>query len=434
MGGRGVSGGGKRVLIVGGGGRERALAMFLATSPQVGSVTVACGRTYVGGLEGASQLTVAEADFNTLIPWATQKRIDLIVAGPEGPLVKGLADRCAEAGLLCFGPSRAAAQIESSKAFAKAFMQRHAIPTARYATFRELAPALDHLRRQEQLPVIKASGLAAGKGVVLPATVAEAEAALRQMLVEGAFGAAGEEVVIEERLTGPEASVLAFCDGRTLSVMPVAQDHKRAFDNDEGPNTGGMGAYAPAPFVTPDQIAEIRTSVLEPTLRGLAAEGIPFVGVLYAGMMLTPSGPKVIEFNCRFGDPEAQVILPLLASDLYEVLHACAAGELSRAPIEWRTGYALTVVAASEGYPGKYAVGREIHGIDAANRLKGTLVFQAGTRQITDGPTLTNGGRVLAVTGVGDTLAEARRRAYAGIECISFEGMHYRRDIGARAQ
>ncbi len=421
------------VLIVGRGGREHALAWKLAQSERVGRVLVAPGNGGTAAM-GAKVANVAidEFAFAEIIACARRESVGLVVVGPEAPLAEGLADACREAGLACFGPSKAAAQLESSKAFAKAFMQRHAIPTARYAVFRDLGSALDHLHTVDYPVVIKASGLAAGKGVIIPETRAESEAALRQMLSERTFGAAGDEVVIEERMTGPEASVLAFCDGANFRVMPIAQDHKRVFDNDQGPNTGGMGAYAPAVLADYHSlVVQVSERVLMPALSGMAAEGAPFVGVLYAGMMLTKDGPRVIEFNCRFGDPETQVILPLLETDLFDVLMACVEGRLAEVPTHWRKGCALTVAASAAGYPGSYAKGAGITGFDTLPPE--TLVFHAGTRLASDGRTLTDGGRVLAVTGIGDSFAEARARAYSGMAKIHFDGMHYRRDIGAKA-
>ena len=419
------------VLIVGRGGREHALAWKLAQSERVHRILLAPGNGGTAAMAGkVANVAIDEFDFAGLIACARREQVGLVVVGPEAPLAAGLADACRAAGLSCFGPSQAAAQLESSKAFAKAFMQRHGIPTARHMVFRDLAAALETLYTVDMPLVIKASGLAAGKGVIIPNSEAEAEQALRQMLSERIFGAAGDEVVIEERMEGPEASVLAFCDGKTIAIMPVAQDHKRVFDNDQGPNTGGMGAYAPAPIVTPALLAEIHETILEPTIRGMAAEGMPFVGVLYAGLMLTASGPRVIEFNCRFGDPETQVILPLLQSDLLDVLEACATGTLDRIEVAWKKGSALAVVAASGGYPGEYRKGEVVSGLAD---VQDATVFHAGTYLTPDGRILTDGGRVLAVTGIGDTFAQARARAYAGIGKIHFEGMHYRRDIGAKA-
>ncbi len=421
------------ILIVGRGGREHALAWSLAKSPTVTRIWVAPGNGGIAVMGGvAGTVALQEDDFPGLTAFAQNNRIGLAVIGPEAPLAAGLADAFAAAGIPCFGPSKDAAQLEGSKAFAKDFMLRHAIPTARHAVFRDLASAIDHVRKADHPIVIKASGLAAGKGVVLPETTAEAELALRQMLTARIFGAAGDEVLIEERLVGPEASVLAFCDGQTFSLMPIAQDHKRVFDDDKGPNTGGMGAYAPAPVVGRALLAEIRQTIMAPALKGMAAEGMPFVGVLYAGLMLTKTGPRVIEFNCRFGDPETQVILPLLKSDLATVLRACAVGALESTEVAWLPGSAVSVVAASGGYPGDYAKGCRITGLDDAAALAGTHVFHAGTRQDADGHVLTDGGRVLSVTGIGETVAEASARAYAGIEAIAFDCLHYRRDIGAK--
>lgn len=416
------------VLLLGRGGREHAMAWALARSPSVRKLWVAPGN---GGT--ANNVPLAEDDHAGLIAFARANAVALAVIGPEAPLAAGLADAFRAAGVPCFGPSQAAARLESSKAFAKAFMGRHGIPTARASVFREFDAALKHLNSLDYPVVIKASGLAAGKGVILPETRAEAEDVLRQMLLDRSFGAAGEEVLIEERMEGPEASVLAFSDGARLAVMPVAQDHKRVGDGDAGPNTGGMGAYAPAPVVTPELLAQIRATILEPAIAGMAAEGAPFAGVLYAGLMLTRDGPRVIEFNCRFGDPETQVILPLLDSDFARVLADCAAGQLDPATVKWRTGSAVTVVAASGGYPAGYKKGHAISGLADAGALPETLVFHSGTRAGPAGGTLTDGGRVLCVTGLGATFGEARARAYAGIEKISFQDMHYRRDIGAKA-
>lgn len=414
------------IYIIGSGGREHALAWKLAQSPRVEHVFVSPGN---GGTEDAARISNAPANPQSLIP---TPRPDLVVVGPEAPLAEGIVDALQAAGVRGFGPTRAAARLESSKAFAKEFMIRHGIPTGRAAIFTSYASALAYLRRVEEPVVIKASGLAAGKGVIVPATAAEAEAALRQIMVERQFGAAGDEVLIEERLTGPEVSLLAFCDGRTVVPMPSAQDHKRVYDGDRGPNTGGMGAFAPAASATPALVEELVAAVLRPAVEGMAAEGTPYVGVLYAGLMLTPAGPRVLEFNCRFGDPETQAILPLLESDLLDVLEACLEGALDRVTVRWRAAAAATVVAASEGYPGPYPKGHEITGVAAAAALPGVTVFHAGTRRTADGRLVTDGGRVLAVTGIGADLRQALDRAYAGIRCIHFEGVHYRRDIGAK--
>jgi phosphoribosylamine--glycine ligase len=417
------------ILVIGRGGREHALAWKLAQSPRAAKVWVAPGNGGTALAGSITNVSLAEDDAAGLLDLARRESIGLTVVGPEAPLAAGIVDAFQSAGLPCFGPSRAAAQLEASKAFAKAFMVRHRIPSGRFAAFTDYETALTHLRQVDYDVVIKASGLAAGKGVIVPDSLAEAEAALRQMMAEHIFGPAGDEVIIEERLSGPEASVLAFCDGQTVAPMPAAQDHKRIFDGDAGPNTGGMGAYAPAPLVTPALLEEIVHTVLQPTIKGLRAEGKPYVGILYAGLMLTEAGPLVLEFNCRFGDPETQAILPLLESDLVTLFLACLNGRLDQVELTWRAGAAATVVAASEGYPGDYPKGREISGVAEAE----ALVFHAGTRRTEDGRLLTDGGRVLAVTGLGDTLPAAIARAYAGIERIHFQGMHFRRDIGARA-
>jgi phosphoribosylamine--glycine ligase len=426
-----------KILVIGGGGREHALAWKLAQSPDVERVFVSPGN---GGTEGSERLRNLPTrgggrDFIELIAAARAAAIDLVVVGPEVELAAGIVDAFRAAGIPCFGPSAAAAQLESSKSYAKAFMARHSIPTARFAVFSDYAGALAHLKSVDYPTVIKASGLAAGKGVIVPANLDEGVAALDQIMLDRTFGAAGDEVVIEERLAGPEASVLAFCDGETAALMPAAQDHKRAFDGDRGPNTGGMGAYAPAPLMTPALLEEVRTTVLQAAVDGLAAEGRPYVGVLYAGLMLTPAGLRVLEFNCRFGDPETQVILPLLESDLAAIFTACLEGRLGRiAPtIRWHAGAAATVVAASGGYPGSYRRGLPIAGVAEAAAQPGVTVFQAGTRVLPAGQLLTDGGRVLAVTGTGTDLRRALDRAYAGIGCIHFPDMYYRRDIGAAA-
>ncbi len=416
------------VLVIGSGGREHALAWKLAQSPQVERVFVAPGN---GGTADDAGGRIRNVALDLADPTALRS-FRLVVIGPEAPLADGIVDRLQAVGVRCFGPTAAAARLEASKAFAKAFMARHAIPTARAEVFSDYAAALAYLRRVDYPVVIKASGLAAGKGVIVPEMLAEAEVALYRIMVERQFGAAGDEVLIEERLAGPEVSLLAFCDGHTVVTMPAAQDHKRVFDGDRGPNTGGMGAYAPAPIAPPDLVRELTATILQPVVDGMAAEGSPYVGVLYAGLMLTAAGPRVLEFNCRFGDPETQAILPLLASDLLEVCEACVDGVLDRVTVRWQNAAAATVVAASEGYPGDYPRGRTITGSEAAAALPGVVVFHAGTQRLADGRFVTDGGRVLAVTGVGADLRQALDRAYAGMRCIHFDGMHYRRDIGAK--
>lgn len=428
-----------KILVVGSGGREHALAWKLLQSPNVWHVFVAPGNGGTADIRGrkgrgtSSNVPLREGDFDALADFARREGVALTVVGPEAPLAGGIVDHFRKAGLRIFGPTRAAAELEWSKTFAKSFMDRHDIPTARWASFRDLKAAQRYLDDVSWPVVVKASGLAAGKGVVVPADKAEAGLALKRMLAERAFGAAGDEVVIEERLVGQEATVLAFTDGERVVPMPPSQDHKPVFDGDRGPNTGGMGAYAPAPILPPDALAEVVRTVLVPTVIGLRDEGRPYSGVLYAGLMMTDDGPRVLEYNCRFGDPETQVVLPLLSSDLLDVMQACADGDLRKAPPHWRTGAAATIVAASEGYPGPYETGRRIEGIGMAETVDGVTVFHAGTRRREDGWVETAGGRVLSVTAAADDLRTARDRAYRAIQHVRFDGMHYRSDIGAKA-
>ncbi len=417
-----------RVLLVGGGGREHALAWKLSQSPDLERLFVAPGNGGTARVPKAENVAIGVSDVEALRAFALAERIDLTVVGPEEPLVLGIVDEFQAAGLRVFGPSRAAAQLEGSKAFAKAFMQEVGIPAAASESFDNYREAIKHVMLAKELPVIKVSGLAAGKGVFVPTCFNDAETALHVIFVEQRFGA-GQSVVIEERLEGPELSVLAFCDGESYRLMPAAQDHKRLRDGDEGPNTGGMGAFAPSPLVTPELLFEIEERVIRPTLEGMAARGAPYVGVLYAGLMLTAQGPKVLEFNCRFGDPETQVILPLLESDLLEIMVACVEGRLGEQRLQWRDGAAATVVMAAGGYPERYEKGFTIEGLDEAAEVPGVIPFQAGTALADEG-VVTAGGRVLSVTGVADMLPEAIERAYAGVEQIHFEGAFYRRDIG----
>ncbi len=415
------------VLVVGGGGREHALVWALRRSPRVGTLYIAPGNAGTAAL--AQNVDFTAEDIPALLHFAQHNHVDLTVVGPEAPLAAGIVDAFQAAGLAIFGPTHAAAQLEASKVFAKAFMQRHNIPTAAYAAFTEYAPAAAYLDTCAHPVVVKADGLAAGKGVIVCDTREAAHGALRQMLLEGAFGAAGAKVVIEQRLTGAELSVLAFSDGSSLAVMPPARDHKRALDGDRGANTGGMGAFAPVPEIAPALLAEIVQTVLQPAVAGMAAEGMPYVGVLYAGLMLTPDGVKTLEFNCRLGDPETQVLLPLLETDLAEIALACVQGRLGALPVRWQVGTCATVVLASPGYPDTYPKGLPIRGVDAVQQAGEALVFHAGTA-LKDGDTVTSGGRVLAVSAVGADLPDALRKAYAGVSGIHFDGMHYRRDIG----
>lgn len=419
----------ERVLIIGGGGREHALAWALSRSPHVERLYVASGNA--GTAKIANNLPFPAGDIPALVVAAKKYHIDLAIVGPEAPLAAGIVDEFHAAGIPAFGPSRAAARLESSKAFAKAFMQEIGIPTAAAQSFTGFSAAQAYLHEENFAGgvVIKASGLAAGKGVVVCDTVSAAEKALAEMMVARKFGPAGDEVLIEERLAGTEVSVLAFTDGQTVRTMLPARDHKRVFDQDQGPNTGGMGAYAPPPDLPPDFADTIQRTVLAPVVQGMARRGTPYVGVLYAGLMLTPAGPKVLEFNCRFGDPETQVILPMLQTDLVEIIRACLAGTLDQVSLETRPGACATVVMAAPGYPGHYPKGLPIHGVDQAAQLPDVLVFQAGTA-VSDGKLVTNGGRVLAVSALGPDLPAALEQAYAGVDLIQFEGAHYRRDIG----
>ena len=416
------------VLIIGSGGREHAIAWKAVQSPLLKKLYCIPGNP--GMAELGDCVDIPLHDHEQLVQFAQAKLIDLVIISPEGPLADGLADSFQIKGLRVFGPSRLAAEIEASKAFSKQFMARHGIPTARFAVFNEYEPAERYLKSQDGPVVIKASGLAAGKGVLLPDTHEEALSCLRSILLEGAFGNAGHEVVIEERLSGPEVSLLAFSDGKTVRAMLPAQDHKRLLDGDLGPNTGGMGAYAPAVVCSDAKLAEMTQALVQKAVDGLRAEGRPYVGVLYAGVMLDPRGPYVLEYNCRFGDPETQVILPLLKNDLLELALACVEGCLDRVTLEWFPGSAACVVLASGGYPGSVTVGIPIQG--TAQNLNSCAIFHAGTKHLDD-LLVTAGGRVLAVTGWGETLTDALEKAYRGVEGISFVGKQYRKDIAHHA-
>lgn len=418
------------VLIVGGGGREHVLAWKIAQSPLVNEVFCAPGNPGIGQV--ATCVDIAVSDHDGLVDFAKAQGIGLTVVGPEAPLVAGLVDRLEQAGLQAFGPRAGAAQLEGSKRFAKDFMARHAIPTAAYREFDDPGEAAAYVRAHGTPIVIKADGLAAGKGVTVAHTIDDAEAAIRASMVEGVFGAAGSRVVVEEFLEGEEASILALTDGHTIVPLLPSQDHKPALDGDRGPNTGGMGAYAPAPLVTEALSREIMDRILQPCVEGMAGDGVPYRGVLYAGLMIGPSGPKVVEFNCRFGDPEVQVVLPLLESDLVPHLLACCEARLGDSALKWSTGGCVTVVMASGGYPGSYETGKAISGIAEAESEHGALVFHAGTKRA-GGGLVTGGGRVLNVTARGAGIADAIENAYAAVRAIHFDGAHYRTDIGRKA-
>lgn len=424
-----------RILVIGNGGREHALAWKLAQSPHVSHIYVAPGNGGTATLEKCENIAIAANDIPALLAFAQEKQVTLTMVGPEEPLVLGVVDTFQAVGLKIFGPTQAAAQLEGSKAWAKAFMQKQGIPTAIHASFSDYREALKYVMTSPTPPVVKVSGLAAGKGVYVPTCFNDAEAALYEIYVDKKFGNS-TEVVIEELLEGNELSVLAFCDGVSFRLMPTAQDHKRLKDGDEGPNTGGMGAYSPVPVgvggLSEELLHEIGEKVFRPVLDGLAAAHTPYVGILYAGLMLTPTGIKVLEFNCRFGDPETQVILPLLESDLVEILLACLDGRLNAIHPLWSNQAAATVVMAAGGYPGTYPKGDVIDGLADANALPNVTVFHAGTA-LQQGEVVTNGGRVLAVTGTGNDLTAALENAYAGVNQIKFAGAFYRQDIGKKA-
>lgn len=424
---------GMKVLVIGNGGREHALAWKLKQSPRVSEVIVAPGNAGTAREHGVRNADVAASDVTGLLTLAKAEKVGLTVVGPEVPLVAGVVDKFRGAGLRIFGPRAIAAQLEGSKAFAKDFLLRHAIPTAHYAVFTELQPALAYVREHGAPIVIKADGLAAGKGVVVALTLADAELALHDMLGAHSFGDASARVVIEEFLEGEEASYIVMSDGSHALPMASSQDHKRRDENDLGPNTGGMGAYSPAPVVTPEVEKRILKEVIEPTLRGMASEGAPFIGFLYAGLMIDKSGqPKVIEFNVRFGDPETQPIMMRLKSDLVQLIEAALDGELHHAKVQWDPRPSLGVVLAAGGYPGKVRSGDVIEGLDVELGAD-AKVFHAGTRLDSDGRVTTAGGRVLTVCALGKDVAVAREHAYAVAEKLRFEGMFYRRDIAHRA-
>lgn len=421
-----------KILVVGGGGREHALAWKLAQSKRVSEVLVAPGNAGTAREAKMRNLPIAAEDIDALVQYAQEQAIGLTVVGPEAPLSKGLIDRFRQAGLRCFGPTQQAAQLESSKAFAKDFLARHNIATAEYANFTEVAPALAYIRTKGAPIVIKADGLAAGKGVILAQTEEEAIAAVQDMLAGNAFGAAGSRVVIEEFLLGEEASFIVMVDGEHVLAMASSQDHKARDNGDQGPNTGGMGAYSPAPVVTAAMHERIMQDVIYPTVRGMAGDGIPYTGFLYAGVMITQDGtPKVLEFNCRFGDPETQPIMARLKSDFVDLLEAGIDGSLNQVNAEWDSRAALGVVLAAGGYPDEYAKGAVIHGLDEAAQLTGK-VFHAGTAE-KNGEVVTNGGRVLCAVGLGATVTEAQAQAYQLVKAIHWDQVYYRTDIGHRA-
>lgn len=419
-----------KILVIGSGGREHALAWKLKDSPHTEKLYAIPGNPGMAALaECVPQ--ISPTDNAAVVAFAKENGIDLVVVGPEAPLAGGIVDALAAAGIKAFGPAKLAAEIEGSKAFSKDLMKKYGIPTAKYEVFSDAAAARAYVKAEGAPIVVKADGLAAGKGVVVAMTEAEALAAVDEIMEGEAFGAAGSRVVIEEFMAGEEVSILAFTDGRTIRAMIPSQDHKRAYDGDEGPNTGGMGAYAPAPVAPPALVAEVQKMVLEPTIRAMEKEGRLYKGCLYAGLMVTEDGAKVVEFNCRFGDPETEVVLPLLQGDLVEIMLACIDGNLADVEIPWSAGAAVTVVLAAGGYPKAYEKGAEITGLAEA-AAKGCLVFHAGTAE-KDGAVVTAGGRVLNIVAEAADIRAAVEKAYRGVDCVHFADAFCRRDIAHRA-
>ncbi|MBR5172347.1 MAG: phosphoribosylamine--glycine ligase, partial [Phascolarctobacterium sp.] len=421
-----------KILLIGGGGREHALAWKLAQSPKVESILAAPGNPGIAELPKCECVALNLDDLEKVADFAEDNGIDLTVVGPEATLVAGIADVFKRRGLPVFGPSKAAAQLEGSKAFSKELMAKYDIPTAFFKVCEDIETAKAYVEEKGAPIVVKADGLAAGKGVVVAMTKEEALAAIDDMMGDQIFGNAGARVVLEEFMEGEEASLLAFTDGKTVVPMIAAQDHKRIFDNDEGPNTGGMGTYAPAPVMTDVLRLKATERVLKPVVAAMAEEGTPYQGCLYAGLMINGDSVKVVEFNCRFGDPETQVILPLLDGDLADIMLACATGTLDEVEVAWHDKAAVCVVMASGGYPGKYENGKEITGLADANADEATVVFHAGTKAV-DGKIVTAGGRVLGVTSVDKNIRDARDRAYAAVEKVKFDQVFYRKDIAWRA-
>ncbi|HKL25658.1 MAG TPA: phosphoribosylamine--glycine ligase [Desulfuromonadales bacterium] len=419
-----------KVLVVGGGGREHALAWKIVQSPLVDTVYCAPGNPGIAEL--AECVHIAADDIDALLDFARAEQVDLTIVGPELPLTLGIVDRFQAAGLEIFGPSLAAARIEGSKSFSKDLMAKYGIPTAAYHTFSDRDQGVAYIRQQGAPIVVKANGLAAGKGVVVATSEEQAIKALDEIMVDAVFGEAGSSVVIEEYMAGEEASFFAFTDGKRVLPLASSQDHKPVFDGDQGPNTGGMGAYSPAPVVTEELAAEIIETIVQPTIDGMAHEGCPYVGILYVGLMIAGGQARVVEFNARFGDPEAQPLLVRMKSDIVPVLQACARGDLKGIKLEWHDKSAVCVVMASGGYPGAYQKGLEISGLQKAAGLDEVVVFHAGTR-FEGGHIVNAGGRVLGVTGLGPTVAAAIDKAYQAVDCIDWPGVHFRKDIGQKA-
>jgi phosphoribosylamine--glycine ligase len=418
-----------KILIIGSGGREHALAWKLAQSPKIDKLYCAPGNP--GMAEIAECVDISADKLEALRDFALKQLVDITIVGPDDCLAAGVVDIFQQAGLKIFGPTRKAARIESSKSYAKRLMVRAGIPTAQYAEFDDHQKALDYLNSQKYPLVIKADGLALGKGVIICRSQEEALQALKAMMLDSSFGRAGSRVIIEEFLEGPEVSIHAFCDGHTAKLFPAAQDHKAAYDGDQGPNTGGMGTYAPVPWVSAEMIGNIQRKIVDPILKALAEDGNPFVGCLYPGLIFTDQGFKVLEFNARFGDPETQSYLRLLETDLTEITEACIEGRLSELDIKWSNDSACCIVAASGGYPGSYQRGLEVRGINKAQEKDNVVVFQAGTKK-NNGNIVTSGGRVLGVTAIGRNLKESLDKGYDALSQINFNGMHFRKDIGRK--
>ena len=417
-------------MVIGSGGREHALVWKITQSPKVSQVYCAPGNA---GISGLAQCVNIEADsIEKLIDFTQKEKIDLAVVGPEMPLSRGIVNEFNKQGLKIFGPSKEAAEIETSKVFCKFLLKKYNIPTANYVVFQNRQKALDYIQQQTFPSVIKADGLAAGKGVFIVKNLLQARDALNALMEEKKFGEAGKQVVVEEFLEGEEVSILAFCDGKTVVPMVSSQDHKKIFDHDQGPNTGGMGAYSPVPFYSDEFKKRVLEEILEPTVKGLRIEGKEYKGVLYAGLILTKEGPKVLEFNARFGDPETQVVLPRLKTDLIDILNAVIDDRLHKINIQWEDNAAVCVVVASGGYPGKYQKGKPISGLERLGKMKDMIAFHAGTK-FQDNQVITSGGRVLGITAWDETIYKAKEKAYKGIKEIYFEDMYYRKDIALKA-
>lgn len=419
-----------RILVIGSGGREHCLAWKISQSQQVERLYCAPGNAGTTGI--AENVSISSEDISGLAAFAKEKQVDLTVVGPEAPLVEGIVDAFEKNYLNCFGPKKEAARLEGSKIFCRRLLEDAKIPQPKFEEFSEPEKALDYLQKKGAPIVVKADGLAAGKGVTVAKTKEEAVAAINAAMKEKVFGAAGEKILLEEMLEGEEASILAFCDGKTILPLVSSQDHKRIFDNDSGPNTGGMGAYSPAPVVSQEMMEKIEKKILKPTLAALKSKGIPYKGILYAGLMISEDKPKLLEYNCRFADPETQAVLPRMKSDIVPVLDACVKENLEEIQLQWLQDAACCVVLASGGYPGKYEKGKEIRGLRELEQMQGVQAFHAGT-SLQGEKIVTSGGRVLNIVGLGKTIKDSIHTAYEAVQKVRFEGMHYRKDIGARA-